>query len=1255
MPNKSSNAIQTELLAELDENQRKAASAEFNAVVTAGAGSGKTKVLAARYAWLVMEKGYKVEEILTLTFTNKAVNEMYSRIFSLLAEHQDNSRAREAVREFHKAHIMTLDAFSAGIARTASTRFGISPDFASDNNGVQELAVNAALPFVLAHRDNPALQALIADRKIRIVAEELFAETVINYSPLSSPLNFDDFMQKQNEELRKQWKSKTKEVSSLLDVIFQEFRSLTKTGSVFYKNLKERLDAPMPETPNIASLLQVSNNNTSSKERQQYSVYFNWLRQLIFIRLNAPSECAVIVEILKTLRDIYAGINPIANIALQWDIMTGIFPLVDEFQHQFNRKKREAGLLTFNDIAHLAVDALREFPDIRKVYKDSFKSIMVDEFQDNNGLQRDLIFFLAENENRMEEGNPEPEDLSSSKMFFVGDEKQSIYRFRGADVSVFRGLAKTLSAASTGAGLSLINNYRSKPCLIDAFNRVFGGLDPSGSSARRGAVFFPEPAPMTAGSQAEIPPAGEELPGYEAVYRRVYAAEHWAAGPRKGGTALREDGKNEQEAQVHFCFLDESVLDKNDPQTLSKYELEAAYIAGQIRNMVDSGYKIPVRGKDGITRRPCTYQDFAVLQRAYTHQSELEKQCKNFGIPFTTDRPGGLFSEAPVNDLYMYLRLLVNPNDRIAYAAVIRSPFTRLSDETLAICMLNSNTAPFDESLEPLIPAKEQDFFREARERYRKLSEAARNLPTAGKSEFFDTWNSFTTTNLITRLWYEEGYRYETLWSASSQVYGGLFDLFFELARNIDQKGTSLPEFFDYLEGLINKEEKLDGIDLPPEEEGGIRITSIHKSKGLEFPVVFVYCSASRAVSARNDRTVYFSEKWGITVNLPKAEELFEDSGNYFFNFQKGEETAKEAAELRRLLYVAMTRAESRLFLTATIKGEGGKNPETMEDEYLKAQLARLKEKQQGKYGSFLDLLLPAIVTGDDESPPFTIETIPAYSREELYALGAKVRQSAASGSENKFFGNRKTNQARAAEEAAPLYAAADTFPAAAPFPVSIPASSLHVAEEFAGEAAGGPDAASGGSAEDGKIADSDIEGILENAGLEAADFGVLVHTFLEERLNGRQPRVPPKFHARLSGRRFNILQEKAEAMAGGFINSDLGRLCANAIWRETEFPILTVPDCEDGRTVISGQIDLLFEVAERNRSVIYVVDFKTDRIEAPDHHLAQLAIYERAASDIFGRPVRSWLFYLRSGRAVELSERTGKVSIERLVSERVK
>jgi ATP-dependent helicase/nuclease subunit A len=1180
------------LLAGLDPDQRKAAAAEYNTVVTAGAGSGKTKVLASRYAWLVMEKGCKVEEILTLTFTNKAVNEMYSRIYTFLAGRQDNERARKAVEEFHKARILTLDAFCAAAARTASSRYGISPDFTSDNQGVRELAMDAALPFVLARRDNPALQAIIADRKIRTVAEELFADTVLNHSPISRPPDFGSFMRRQHEEILRQWNSKTGEAAGIVSAIRKELYGITKKTVKLYTALQDLFRTCPPESPDIAPLLE--NSDSDGAVRRHIAEYFSWFNRLQSLSLNVGGsrEFTVITENIKALRELYAALGAFANAALQSRITEEVFLLVEEFQYQFNKQKRAAGILTFDDIACLAVDALSEHPDIRHVFKDACKAVMVDEFQDNNSLQRDLIFLLAENLDRNAAGIPSPGELRKDVMFFVGDEKQSIYRFRGADVSVFRSLAGSLVPAGGTTGvLNLARNYRSAPGLINAFNRIFGGLD-----AGQGAVFLPD---------------NEELPGYEAAYRRVYAPDNVPG---------ENNAEDRQNPPVHFCFLDKGRLSQDDFGEPADYELEAAYIAERIRKMVDSGCQIRERGSEGVSWRPCGYGDFAILQRSYTHQSALERQFKNFGVPFTAERPAGIFNDAPVNDLLMFLRLLAYPEDRVAYGALIRSPFMRLSDLTLSVCLLNSSAIPFDEALEDAIPPEDKELYRLARKRYRALAEDARTLPV---------------TELLTKLWYGEGYRYETVWSGYSQIYGELFDLFFETARNMDSRGKSLTEFLDYMNDIIRMEEKLDDISIPPlEKSTGVRIMSIHKSKGLEFPVVFVYCCGSGRKNKGNRETAYFDGKWGLTLNLPQAEELPGQFENYFFKLSREEENRKETAELRRLLYVAMTRAESRLFITASLpepdKNEKQeKNIDGWEDgenaadgEYtvqsVKKRLAYLRAKKQDRdtASSFLDLILPVIAAEETSEEPWTIELIPVRTREEIRLAGGRFRSGGT------------VSLAEAAAAAAPWYARAETITVPPPHLTSLSASKLQ--EFFAGDAASIARAA-------GRPAEGDsIDAVLERASLDAAGFGTIVHSFLEDILKGAAPQIPPYFQARLDDRDIPLVRETAEKMARGFLDSDLGKRAVKAARHETEFPIATMIDTTAGKLPVIGKIDLLFE----SEGVMYIADFKTDRVEEPERHYLQLAVYSRAVSDIFGKPVRAWLFYLRGSKDIEVTDR---------------
>jgi ATP-dependent helicase/nuclease subunit A len=1207
------------MLTGLDTEQLKAATSEYNTVVTAGAGSGKTKVLASRYAWLVMEKNCNVDEILTLTFTNKAVNEMYGRIYALLADRRDNERARKAIEEFHKARIFTLDAFCAAIARTASSRYGISPDFTSDNHAVRELALEMALPFVLAHRDNPALQAIIANRKIRTVAEELFADTVLKHGSISRPMDFGGFMRRQQKEILLQWNKKTKEAAGIVSVIYKEFKKIIKKTAKLYMALHDLFKTPPPEIPDIASLLY--NSDGDDKLRQHITEYFSWFNRLQSLNLNVGSskEFTMITESIKTLRELYGDIGSFANAALQSWITGEVFLLVEEFQRQFNKQKRAAGILTFNDIACLAVDTLSEHPDIRQVYKEICKFVMVDEFQDNNSLQRDLVFLLSENFDRNAVGIPMPEELRNDVMFFVGDEKQSIYRFRGADVSVFRSLAYSLSSVGRivpkiGSGgtdgvLNLERNYRSAPRLIVAFNRIFGGIAVrSSENERQTAVFLPD---------------NKELPGFEAVYHSVHA-------PR---TALGEDSVEDcQSPLVHFCLLDKDRLFRGNHGDLADYELEAAYIAERIRKMVDSGFRVRERASEGILWRPCKYDDFAILQRSYSHQNSLERQFKNFKVPFTSDRPAGIFNDAPINDLLMFLRLLAYPEDRIAYAALIKSPFMRLSDITLSVCLLSGSDVPFDETLEDTLPTEDKELYRLARKRYLALSEDARNLPVA---------------ELLTRLWYDTGYRYETLWSEFSQIYSELFDLFFEIARNMDSRGKTLAEFLEYIDDIINKEEKLDDLDIPPlVESHGVRIMSIHKSKGLEFSVVFVYSCGSYIKNNGNRETAYFDDTWGLTLNLPQAEELPGQFENYFFKLSLGEEKRKETAELRRLLYVAMTRAESRLFITASLpeseKNEREvKNADRYEDEEnqtsgdytvrsLKERLTFLEIKNQtgNTASSFLDLLLPVLAEGEDEKnsreKPWTIEIIPVCTREEIRLAGGN------------FTSGRIVSMAEASASAAIHYSNAEIITIQTPRLISLHASKLHAF--FTADT----NIHIPGS----QAARDTIDTILERASLDAAGFGTIVHSFLEAHLKGAAHQISPRLMARIEDRDIPIVMGTAENMVRGFLRSDMGKLAINSPYREEEFPIITMIKTTTGEISVTGQIDFLFE----SEGIMHIVDFKTDRSQEPERHYVQLAVYSRAVSDIFKKPVRAWLFYLRGSKSIDVTKQILNIDIDRVI-----
>jgi ATP-dependent helicase/nuclease subunit A len=301
-----------------------------------------------------------------------------------------------------------------------------------------------------------------------------------------------------------------------------------------------------------------------------------------------------------------------------------------------------------------------------------------------------------------------------------------------------------------------------------------------------------------------------------------------------------------------------------------------------------------------------SYGDFAVLQRSYTQQRLLEKYFRMAGIPYATERPASLFEDAPLNDMYHLLHLAVYPDDRLSYAAVIRSAFAGLSDETLAVCMGARDVAAFSEELEAsLAPAERENY---ARMRL-LLDEVRVRARTANNCE------------LVTYLWYETGYRYETLWNEEAQSYGSLYDLFFELARQSDARGEGLAAFVDSVSpDALTLEDSDLSIPGEPEDSAPVRVQcmSIHKSKGLQFPVVFIFGAGSKKQQAKNTGLVFYDDYYGPTINVGEAEDMPVGTRNFFYQQAKNMDEAKERAELRRLLYVAMTRAEEEVYITAT-------------------------------------------------------------------------------------------------------------------------------------------------------------------------------------------------------------------------------------------------------------------------------------------------------------------------------------------------
>ncbi len=1172
---------------DFDNSQKNAINIDNNAVVSAGAGSGKTTVLAERFAHLVLDKKYNVDEILTLTFTKKATTEMYGRIYKTL-----RSKNPDSVKNFYKANIKTLDSYCSSIAKLGARFYGVSPDFTVDKDSIESQAKALALPFVLEHRDNPAVKSLVSTKDYETITEQLFVTPIIEHSTLAEPIDFDNNLACQKQEVIREWNENVKRINESSVELSRRYEDYTgNKDTVFLKNLKQKLDT-------LSSINEVFIDDSFFKNMQYDSVlnYTSFWNDFISIKLTNGAE--EIKEEFKNLKNLVQLQSSLLNFIYSYNIIKKYFELAKEFQDKINNLKRTSGILSFADASSIALCTLRDHPEIRIQEKKKYKAIMIDEFQDNNSMQKDMLFLLAENLERTDKSVPEPEELIKDKLFFVGDEKQSIYKFRGADVSVFRNLSKDFADGN----LEMKTNYRSNPALIASFNTIFGGECYPPSFARtqncdaqntHNCVFYTDEQ-------------NESVPDFEAIYHSVDISESAQKEISSLVESLKENRAEDKEAKnklnamyaphITVALYDEKTQAEDDD--LKDDEAEALWVATEIKKL--------------ITEQNCKPQDIAILLRAYTNQPMFERALLAKKIPYTCEVIKDFFNDGPTNDIFAFLKLCAYQNDTLAYAKLLCSPFFNLSiDEAQSI--LSQDKEPFADGIEDILQEKSRKIFVKARDFFISIKESCKTL---------------TLSQLITKLWYEAGYYYETIWNESVNMYASMYDRIFELARLADSKSQNLAEFVDSVRTYEDAENKLDGMDIPLEQTGGVQLLTIHKSKGLQFPVVFVCNANKKGRNEKNAESTYFSSDFGVTVNTPASPLGIKD--NYFFIKAKEENKCKSTAELRRLVYVALTRAQEHIYITGTYSS-GEKGLFTKTEDYTVSQIKHPD--------TILKILSPAIepyYNADKNSEPvispFRFETIQAFKRTEFNRTSCTKEQVIQN------LSKRMENSVVLKKE----YVR----------PVYMSPSHLYADEENSANPV-----QSASLISDMQVPFSEINRIIEEEPrFTYASFGTIAHAYMEAAINGTSPVISNRDISAIaeSKQKLNTVYSACEKMQDMFKNCELGKKAAASAWHKAEYAFKSrVCDVQnesgeiDSGYVISGTMDLVFQNADGSYTI---VDYKTNEQIKPELYLAQLACYRQAVSRIFGcssESVRCILYYLRYGKEVDITNMCGEIDID--------
>lgn len=875
----------------LSEDQRRVVFSDCATIVSAGAGSGKTTVLSLRFLRLVND-GVDADRILTITFTKKAAAEMYGRIHSLLSSmaKSDEDYAFQLKEKFPNASISTMDSFWTEVARAGCLKYGISKDFSLEDADTRlRLARKVYTTLSTALSSEESICDIVSNSEI---VEGL---NIINSS--FEPSKIEDILSKITLNTNILTKLPAETGRRFYEPLFLSFFDIYDPIGRIYAIFGEMSELAGEVSAKCSK--SIFRNGEFDKAREAicssgYESFDGPLSTESIHELLSKIDLSLLPEFkvgnakqaddkdknetikkvcLPAYREALANLRALKQMEANLPLQESIDNVLRAFVYLYNKEKRAKAILSFADVQEIAKKVLLSDRSIRDYYKSRFDYIMVDEFQDNNLDQRNLLYLLSERCDLHSEEIPEAECLDKKKLFLVGDDKQSIYRFRGADVSVFNALKSEIVDKMGGLALTLGENYRSEPQLVNHFNDIFS------------YVFETE----------ETEPDKNEslVNSFRGIEEGDYHAE------AKGINAGRSEGQVTPVIELAVIpYVKKSKEEK--ALYLSERESEAVYIAAKVLDILnDEDYWIP--GKDGKLRKP-EYQDIGILYGKSSIQMSLEKELRHRGIPYTVVESTSSTLDGIAYDIFNFLQLVVYPEDKLAFMSVINSPFARISAEGQSF--LCGDAEGFRAFSSEVSFALDSD--RIAYENLEALYNRVRGMVSRE-----------TLSSILEVLYYSSGYHTYIQSSGNLSAYSEHFEYLWSLANKLDDDGQGIVEALDFLRPIVGKAGKLENVSIGHLGTNGVKLMTVHKSKGLEFPIV-ILADAGGAnkreseafinVETRNDSFI----SWDLSDSVSGEGEKLP----YARIFNEWAEK-RLSAERKRLLYVALTRAVNHLLVVA--------------------------------------------------------------------------------------------------------------------------------------------------------------------------------------------------------------------------------------------------------------------------------------------------------------------------------------------------
>ena len=1183
-------------------------------LLSAAAGSGKTAVLVERIIRRLLDKEYPIDitELLVVTFTKAAAAEMRDRIGTALMKALSETKDPRVERQLAllpSAQISTLHAFCQHVIRKYFYTIDLDPAFSIAGEEELNLLRRQVLEdvFLSYYEDDEKASILypLADMFGSDRGDDILMDTVSRMYTYARSLAWPEHWLKEAARAYDVAPDAVIDDMVWAGPIKDAVRRILEEDAHLYDGVLYHLRQREAFAPACDTFVAEQAALRQAAQARSWNDLSRFVRAIDFPRLKSLRKLSdddkavwerckkvrddVKKDVIKTLQSVYFSATPeewLDGMRAMKPVMDGLVTLTLDFAKAYGAAKKEKGWIDFSDLEHfclqilLAPDASPEHPvpsAAAEELRSQYEEVFIDEYQDTNGVQELITRLVSGEDNR----------------FMVGDIKQSIYRFRLADPTLFLEKYQSFSRDEKAVQhcIDLGRNFRSVPVVLDAVNAVFS------------RAMTAEAAGMDYGEREKLY-AGRQAPD----------DERWIGGP----------------VEVDIV---PTPSDEEDDDGSTAFEKECRFIAGRIGELLASG-RMAAR-KDG-TLEPLSYRHIVVLLRSMAGKADVLIQAlQEGGIPSYAEQSGGYFAAVEVQVMLALLRCIDNPEQDLAMAAVLRSPLVGLDETALAGVRLAGdgtlwqNLPAFVASLPDGVDEKEdlQQFM------------AA-----------FDSWRTYSrrhgVAELLQRLYDDTAYVDFVGAMPGGDVRQANLKALYDRARQYEEAGFR--GLFRYLQ-LMDKM-KEDGLDLAPakvvsEKEDVVRIMSIHKSKGLEFPVVFV-ADMGKAFNRRDTQDqILFHNRLGIGLKQYDPEWRI-SYPTLIWSGIAAQLRWEGTAEEERILYVAMTRARDQLILTGH---------SSHIDRDWQCWTSHLNPAQAKSY---FDWVMPAALA------PFGAKADADYARpgaawqDAVWQVRIAKAVPAGTVEEGAYDGEPRLEALRRGdltgtpvpswldEQLSWQYAYPQAVRTAAKFSVSEVKrryQELH-SDELQDEAALSVPAAAvipPAPGEDDAFAALPPWLAGEEAAVSGAQRGTALHKALQY-ITPAADQTTATLRREIDAfvRQGLLSREEAKLVyvpvLAAFCQSDIGRRMAESpeLHREYPFTVLLaggdpLPETETGEQIlIQGVIDCLF----REDDAWILVDYKSDRLETADafrrRYAVQLALYKRAVEQITHRPVEETYIY---------------------------